>query len=114
VARTEDFQALCRDLAMQVVATNPSYVQRADVPADVVQHERDTHVAQMSDSGKPEPILERIVDGKMEKFYQEACLLEQPFIKDDSKTVGNLITDAVARLGENVIVRRFVRFEVGV
>ncbi len=113
VARTDQFQALARDLAMQVVAARPLYVRREDVPADVVAQEREKYLGQLDDANKPQNVVERIVEGKLAKFYEETCLLEQPFIKDDGVTVRSLLTDMVARLGENIVVRRFARFELG-
>ena len=113
VARTDQFQALARDLAMQVVAARPVYVRREDVPADVVAQEREKYLGQLDDANKPQNVVERIIEGKLAKFYEETCLLEQPFIKDDGVTVRNLLTDMVARLGENIVVRRFARFELG-
>jgi elongation factor Ts len=113
VARTDQFQALARDLAMQVVAARPLYVRREDVPAEVVAQEREKYLGQLDDASKPQNVVERIVEGKLAKFYEETCLLEQPFIKDDGVTVRNLLTDMVARLGENIVVRRFARFELG-
>ncbi|NOZ26900.1 MAG: translation elongation factor Ts [Chloroflexi bacterium] len=113
VARTPEFQQLAKDLAMQVVATRPLYVSPEDVPAEVIEREKETYRAQMADSGKPEHIIERIVEGKLEKFYDETCLLRQPFIRDEGMTVQDLITDAIARLGENIVVRRFIRYELG-
>jgi elongation factor Ts len=113
VARTEDFQNLVKELAMQIAAANPRYVRREDVPAEVVEQERSIYAAQAANSGKPAQVIEKMVAGKVEKFYTEACLLEQPFIKDPDKQVGRLISDAVAKLGENVVVRRFARFQLG-
>lgn len=113
VARTDAFQALVRDLAMQVVAARPLYVRREDIPADVLAAKRAEFRAEMADSGKPADIVERIVEGKADKFFQESLLLEQPFIKDGSITVGDLVTQAIAKLGENIKVRRFARLEVG-
>jgi elongation factor Ts len=113
VARTDEFQELAHDLAMQVVAAKPSYLRPEDVPADVIERERDTYRAQFDDSGKPAQVIDRIVDGKLDKFYEEACLFRQPFIKDSSITVGDLIQDRNALLGENIVVRRFVRYEIG-
>ncbi len=113
VARTDDFQTLAKDLAMQVVAARPVYVSREEIPADVIASERNTFTAELKDSGKPAEVIERILDGKMEKFYQEAVLVDQPFIKDGNVTVGDLIKQSIARLGENVVVRRFVRYEIG-
>ncbi len=113
VARTDAFQALVKDLAMQVVAARPLYVGREDIPADVLDAKRAEFRAELAGSGKPADIIERIVEGKAEKFFQESLLLEQPFIKDSSVTVGDLVTQAVAKLGENIKVRRFARLEVG-
>ena len=113
VARTDDFQALARDLAMQVVAAQPLYVRREDVPAEVITAERNTFADEVKDSGKSAEVIERMLDGKMEKFYQEAVLFDQPFIKDGNVTIGDLIKQSIARLGENVVVRRFVRYEIG-
>jgi elongation factor Ts len=113
VAMTDEFQTLAHDLAMQVVAAKPLYLTPADVPADVVEKEKEGIRAEMQDSGKPENIVERIVEGKLKKFYEETCLMEQPFIKDTALTVGELVQEKNAKLGENVIVRRFVRFEIG-
>ena len=113
VARTDQFKELVHDLAMQVVAAKPSYLALADVPADVLEQEKAKYLAEMQDSGKPAPVLERVVEGKLKKFYEESCLLEQPFIKDPAITVRELVQQRNALLGENVVVRRFVRFEVG-
>lgn len=113
VARTEQFQTLARDLAMQVVAANPRFVRREEVPAAEVEQQRAALAAQIASDGKSADMVERIVDGKMDKFYQEIVLLDQPFIKDPSVTVGELVTQAVAKVGENIAVRRFARFEVG-
>ena len=113
VARTDQFQALARDMAMQVVAARPQYVSREDVPADVIAQKKETYRAEFQDTDKPENVIERIVEGKLEKFFQETVLLEQPFIKDDSLTIRDLLTQAVARLGENIKVRRFMCYELG-
>jgi elongation factor Ts len=113
VARTDQFQALARDMAMQVVAARPQYVSREDVPADVIAQKKETYRAEFQDTDKPENVIDRIVEGKLEKFFQETVLLEQPFIKDDSLTIRDLLTQAVARLGENIKVRRFMCYELG-
>lgn len=113
VARTDAFQALVKDLAMQVVAARPLYVSRADIPTDVLAAKQAEFMAEMAGSGKPADIIERIVAGKADKYFQEALLLEQPFIKDSSITVGDLVTQAIAKLGENIKVRRFARLEIG-
>jgi elongation factor Ts len=113
VAHTDEFQALAHDLAMQVVAAKPLYLEREDVPAEVLEHEKAVYRAQMQDSGKPDHILDRIVEGKLSKYYEEVCLLEQPFIKESSIVIKELIQQKNILLGENIVVRRFVRFEVG-
>ncbi len=113
VARTPEFQQLAKDLAMQVVAASPQYLSPEDVPEEVIEREKSVYRAQALDSGKPEHVIDRIVEGKLEKFYEETCLLRQPFIKDDSITVQDLIVQAIAKLGENIVVRRFVRYELG-
>ena len=113
VARTDQFQALARDMAMQVVAARPQYVSREDIPADVIAQKKETYRAEFQDTDKPENVIERIVEGKLEKFFQETVLLEQPFIKDDSLTIRDLLTQAIARLGENIKVRRFLCYELG-
>jgi elongation factor Ts len=113
VANTDQFQELAHDLAMQVVAAKPLYLTRADVPAGLVEEEKSVYRAQMADSGKPEAILDKIVEGKLAKFYEEICLMEQPFIKDTAITVQELVQQHNALLGENIVVRRFARFEIG-
>ena len=113
VARTPEFQNLVKDLAMQVAAANPRCVSRDQVPSDTIKAERDIYRAQASGSGKPAQVIEKIVDGKLEKFFADSCLLEQAFIKDPQRTVTQLVSDVIAHLGENVIVRRFARFQLG-
>ncbi len=113
VARTDDFQGLVKDIAMQIAASNPLYVSRGDVPEELIEKEKEVYRAQALESGKPEHVVDKIVEGRMEKFYQEVCLLEQTFIKDSSMTVEDLIKSYIAKLGENIVVRRFARFEVG-
>ncbi len=113
VARTDEFQRLVKDIAMQVAATNPRYARRDEVSEAERERERAIYRAQTVQSGKPAAVVERIVEGKLEKFYSEACLLEQPFIRDPAKTVEQLVKDAVARTGENIVVRRFARFQIG-
>jgi elongation factor Ts len=115
VARTPDFQQLVKDVSMQVAAANPAYVSRDDVPGPVLEKEREIYRQQMTDQKKPPQVIDKIIEGKLEKFYTEACLLEQPFIKDSSgKTkVKDLVDQATAKLQERVIVKRFVRFQVG-
>lgn len=113
VARTDEFQALVKDLSMQVAAASPRYVRREDVGEEELERERAIYRQQASEMNKPEPVLEKIVAGKMERFYEEACLMEQAFIKEPARRVKDLIQDSVARLGENIRVRRFVRYSVG-
>jgi len=113
VAKTDDFLALAHDLAMQVVATKPKYLLSEDIPAGVIEAEKEDHRAQMKDSGKPEHVIDKIVEGKLQKYYQEVCLMQQPFIKDEGLTIQDVVTQLVAKLGENIVVRRFVRFELG-
>jgi elongation factor Ts len=113
VARTDEFQRLCHDLAMHVAALNPRFVRREEVPAEVLEREREINREQAKGSGKPEQILEKIVSGKLEKFYEENCLYEQHFIKDESITIREMIEQMVAKVGENIGVRRFSRFKVG-
>ena len=113
VARTNEFQQLAHELAMQVVALRPHWVREEDIPADVVEQLKAEYRAAALAEGKPESVVERIVAGKLEKFLDEVCLLRQPYIRDDSITVGELIKQKVAQFGENIVVRRFVRLEVG-
>jgi elongation factor Ts len=112
VARTEEFQRLARDLAMQVVAARPEYLRPEDVPAEVREEQVAAFRREAENMGKPPEAVERIVQGRLEKFYAETCLLKQPFIRDEGITVQDLITQHVAKLGENIVVRRFVRFEI--
>jgi elongation factor Ts len=113
VARTDDFKALCKDLAMQAAAAGAEFVRREEVPAERIDRERAIYAGQMEGEKKPANIMEKILDGKVNKFYSEICLLEQPFIKDDKKTVNDLVKEIAAKTGENIVVRRFVRFRLG-
>ncbi|MBV9108771.1 MAG: translation elongation factor Ts [Gemmatimonadetes bacterium] len=113
VARNSDFQGLVRDIAMHIAAASPVAVRREDFPAELVERERGVYMEQARESGKPEAIWNKIVDGKVEKFYAEQALLEQPFVKNPDITVGQLVTDASARTGEKIEVRRFARFALG-
>ncbi len=113
VARNEDFQALLKDVAMHVAATNPQYLDETEIPEAVVTKQREIFIAQMADSGKPEAIMGKIIDGKLAKWKKEICLVDQPFVKDTDKTVGQHVTEVASRIKENIKVRRFVRFEVG-
>jgi elongation factor Ts len=113
VARTDDFQQLVHDVAMQVAAADPQFIRREDVTADVLEKEKEIARDRARAEGKPEKILDKIVEGRMSKFYEEVCLLEQPFIKDNSLTVGQLIASVIGKLGENITIARFTRFKVG-
>jgi elongation factor Ts len=113
VARTDEFGELVRNVAMQVAAAGADYVRREDVPAERVAREREILTAQVKDQGKPAAILEKIVHGKLDKFFSEVCLLEQPYIRDDSRTVADVVQEAISRTGENIVVRRFSRFRLG-
>jgi elongation factor Ts len=113
VARTDDFQQLVRDLAMQVAAARPFYVDRAEVPETEIAREREIYAAQAAQSGKPAQVVAKMVDGKVEKYLAEVCLLEQDYIKEPGKAVRKVVADAIGKLGENITVRRFVRFQLG-
>jgi elongation factor Ts len=113
VARTADFQELLKDVAMHIAATDPRYVRREDVTEEDLAREKDIYRAQAAASGKPANIIEKMLEGKMSKFYEEVCLLDQPFIKEQSQTIAQIIASKVAKLGENISVRRFARFKVG-
>jgi elongation factor Ts len=113
VAATEEFQELVRDIAMQIAASNPSYVRREDVRQDEIEREKEIYHNQAQSAGKPEKIMERIVEGKLNKYYSEVCLYEQPFVKDPELTVEELIKAKIALLKENIAVKRFARFKVG-
>ena len=113
VARTDDFRGLLHDIAMHIAATDPRYVRKEDVTPEAFEKEKDIYRAQAAATGKPAAVVEKIVEGKMGKFYEEVCLLEQPFIKDQTVTVHQLIATVVGKLGENISVRRYARFKVG-
>ena len=113
VARTDDFKTLVKEIAMQIAAANPRVVSREDLPPEMLEAERSIYRTQAAGTGKPANVLDKIVDGKMEKFFSDTCLIEQPYIKEPDKPVGRLISEAVAKLGENVVVRRFARFQLG-
>jgi elongation factor Ts len=113
VAKTNEFQAFVKDVVMQITASNPSYIRREDIPSEVLEREKTIYRNQARDSGKPEKILDKIAEGKLEKFYQEVCLMEQSFIKNTDITIKELLEELVAKLGENIIIRRFVRFQLG-
>ena len=111
VAKNEEFKRLAHDLAMQIAAKQPKYINRDDVPADIIEKEKEIFKEQFK--GKPEKVLDKIVTGKIEDFYKENCLMEQAFVKDESKIIKGLITDKIAKFGENILVKRFIRFGLG-
>lgn len=113
VAKTDGFASLVKDIAMHIAAMSPQYVSRKEIPADVIEKERQIYTAQARESGKPDHVIQKMVDGKVEKFYKDVCLLEQPFVKDPDVTIEKLVVDAIAKLGENIAVRRFTRYKVG-
>jgi elongation factor Ts len=113
VAKTEEYKVLCRDIAMQIAASRPQYVSRNEVPQEEIEKEKVILKAQAINEGKPEKIVEKMVEGRIDKYLKEVCLLEQPFIKDPDKTVEQLIIEKVAKIGENISIRRFARFELG-
>jgi elongation factor Ts len=113
VAKTNEFQAFVKDVVMQITASNPTYIRREDIPPEVLEREKTIYRNQARDSGKPEKILDKIAEGKLEKFYQEVCLMEQSFIKNTDITIKELLEELVTKLGENIVIRRFVRFQLG-
>ena len=113
VARTDDFKALAHDLALHIAFAAPRYITRQDVPEEEIEQEKASYRAEALEEGKPERIVGRIVEGRLEKFYRQVCLMEQSFVRDEDKAVQELITDAIAKLGENVVMRRFVRYKLG-
>lgn len=113
VAKTDDFKHLCRELAMQVAAANPEFLSREDVPEERIKTEKEILETQARNEGKPEKVIEKIVTGRMNKFYEEVCLFEQPYIRDADMTVRDLVNQYIAKLGENIVVRRFCRFQLG-
>ena len=113
VARNDEFKAFVKDLCLQIAASNPAFVKREDIPASLVDKEKAIYLAQAKEMGKPEPAWGKIVEGKLEKFYQESCLLEQAFIKDPSVSIKDLLAQKIAKIGENISVRRFTRYQLG-
>ncbi len=113
VARNEDFQAFTRDVAMQIAAMNPQFVRKEEVAADVVSRERDVLLAKAKETGKPEPVIQKMVDGQISKWMKEICLLDQAWVKDPDKTIEQVQQELIAKIGENIKIRRFVRFELG-
>lgn len=112
-ARNEEFKTFVKDIAMQIAASRPEYIRREDVPAEVIEKEKEILRAQALNEGKPEKVVEKIVEGRIEKFFKDVCLLEQPWIKDPDKTIQQLLTEKIASIGENINIRRFARFEKG-
>ena len=113
VARSTDFRDLVKNIAMQVAAANPRVIIRDELPSDLIEQEKKIYRTQAINEGRPEKIIDKIVEGKLEKYFQEACLLEQPFIKDPNRTIKDLLTEKIAVIGENISVRRFVRYRLG-
>jgi len=113
VAKTEDFQAFVKNIAMHVAATNPQYIRREEIPEDVLEKESDIYRTQALEAGKPEKVIDKIVEGKIERFYSEVCLLEQTYIKDSDLTIKELLEAMIAKIGENISIRRFSRFQLG-
>jgi len=113
VARSTDFQAFVKDLCLQIAAANPQYITKDDVPDGIVEHEKEIISTQAGTEGKPEKAVEKIVEGRLQKFYSEVCLLDQPFIRDQNKSIKDLLGELSAKIGENLVIRRFVRFQLG-
>lgn len=113
VARNEEFQAFVKEVALQIAASHPLYVKREDIPENLIEREKNIYLAQVKESGKPEAAWEKIIKGKLEKYYQEQCLLEQAFIKDPSVTIQDLLSQKIAKLGENLTISRFTRYQLG-
>jgi len=114
VAKTQDFKTLSKDIAMHIAAMNPLYVKAEEVPADVIESEKGIYKKQALAEGKPEKIVERIIDGKLKKYYEDVCLMNQRFIKDQDVNIEKLVKNAIAKTGENIVVRRFIRYQLGV
>ena len=113
VAKTDDFQGLGKEVAIQIAATDPSYIRPEDIPADVIEHEKELYRAQLAEEKKPEQVWDKIIEGKLGAFYKEVCLMQQPYIRDESETVEELIKAMIAKTGENIVVTRFARFKIG-
>jgi elongation factor Ts len=113
VAKTDDFQKMAKDVAMHIAASNPLYVRPEEIPADVLEREKEIYRSQLLEEKKPEKIWDKIIEGKLKKYYEEVCLVEQKFIKDTDITVGTLLSNTIAKTGENVVIRRFTRFQLG-
>ena len=113
VANTKEFNEFTKDIAMQITASNPKFISREDVPSDIIEKEKEIFYAQVEKSGKPAPIIEKIVEGKLEKYFQTNCLKEQLFIKDNSKNINQLLLELITKLGEKIVIKRFARFQLG-
>ncbi|MGD0621045.1 MAG: translation elongation factor Ts [Thermacetogeniaceae bacterium] len=113
VAKTDEYQNLCHEIAMQIAASDPGCLERNQVPESLVEQEKEIARTQALSEGKPEKVIDKVVEGRMEKFYQTTCLLEQPYIRDPQRTVRDLLNEAISKLGENIVIRRFVRFRLG-
>lgn len=113
VARTDDFQNLAKDICMQVAASDPKFIARQEVSQDVIDQEMEIYKNQAKSEGKPDNVIDKIVEGKLDKYYSETCLLEQPFIKDTDRAINDIIKDAIAKLGENITISRFIRYKLG-
>jgi elongation factor Ts len=113
VARTPEYKQLCKDIAMQIAGANPIVVNREDIPSDLIEKEKEIYRTQALNEGKPEKIVDKIVEGKLEKYYQEVVLMEQAFVKDMDKTIRDIVTGAIAKIGENIMVKRFTRYRLG-
>lgn len=114
VARTDEFKQLAKDICMQIAASNPTYISRDDVPKEIIESEKEIYRKQAKQEGKPDSMLDKIAEGRLNKFFSEVCLLEQPFIKDPDRSIEDVIKLAISKFGENITISRFVRFEVGV
>lgn len=113
VAKTPEYQEFVKDISMQIAAARPSWITREEVPSEIIEREKSIYAEQARGSGKPEKVIEKIVEGKLEKFFQEECLLEQPFVKDHEISVKQLLTSKIAKIGENIVIRRFARYQLG-
>jgi elongation factor Ts len=113
VARNDEFREFVRNICLQVAATNPAYLKKEDVPNSILDKERQIIKAQALNEGKPEKVIEKIVEGRLDKYFRENCLLEQQYVKDEDQTIGGLLTGMIAKIGENIVIRRFSRFEIG-
>jgi len=113
VSRTEDFKKLAKELSLHIAAANPLYLNISDIPAEVIEKEKEIYKDQAKDSGKPEAVIEKMIEGKLAKYYEEACLMEQPYFRESERKVKDIIADHVGKLGENIVVRRFARFQLG-